>query len=95
MYVPDADAAVANAVASGAKITMPLADQFWGDRSASIVDPFGHNWMVATHIEDPSPEEIGRRVTEAVRQRRALLIGPRRAARYGRRVRRRAQAASA
>jgi len=62
VYVPDADAAVASAVAAGAKITMPLADQFWGDRSASIVDPFGHNWMVATHIEDPSPEEVGRRV---------------------------------
>ena len=62
VYVPDADAAVGRAVASGAKITMPLDNQFWGDRSASLVDPFGHNWMVATHIEDPSPEEIGRRV---------------------------------
>ena len=62
VHVPDVDAVVASAVASGAKITMPLANQFWGDRSASLVDPFGHNWMVATHIEDPSPEEIGQRV---------------------------------
>ena len=62
VHVPDVDTVVANAAASGAKITMPLADQFWGDRSASIIDPFGHNWMIATHIEDPSPEEIGRRV---------------------------------
>ena len=62
VHVPDVDKVVASAVASGAKITMPLADQFWGDRSASLVDPFGHNWMVATHIEDPSPEEIGKRV---------------------------------
>jgi len=62
VYVPDSDAVVASAVAAGAKITMPLDNQFWGDRTASLVDPFGHNWMVATHIEDPSNEEIGRRV---------------------------------
>ena len=62
VYVPDSDAVVASAVAAGAKITMPLDNQFWGDRTASLVDPFGHNWMVATHIEDPSTEEIGRRV---------------------------------
>jgi uncharacterized glyoxalase superfamily protein PhnB len=61
VYVEDADAAVQRALDAGSQIIMPLADQFWGDRSAGIVDPFGHHWMVATHIEDPSPEEIQRR----------------------------------
>lgn len=62
VYVPDVDATVQRAVAAGAKLTMPVQDQFWGDRSGSIVDPFGHRWMVATHIEDPTPQEIERRV---------------------------------
>jgi len=62
VYVPDADATVQRAVAAGAKLTMPVQDQFWGDRSGSLTDPFGHRWMVATHIEDPSPEEVKRRL---------------------------------
>ena len=62
VHVPDADAAVARALAAGARLTMPVADQFWGARCGNIVDPFGHQWFVATHIEDPSPEEIQRRV---------------------------------
>jgi len=49
---------VANAVKAGATLTMPVADQFYGDRCGNLTDPFGHKWMVATHVEDVSPEEI-------------------------------------
>jgi uncharacterized glyoxalase superfamily protein PhnB len=58
LYVHDVDAAVAQAVAAGAKITMPLADMFWGDRYAKLEDPFGHQWSVATHQRDLSPAQI-------------------------------------
>jgi PhnB protein len=58
LYVEDADAAVARAVDAGAKITMPLADTFWGDRFGQIADPFGHNWSLATHLRDVSLEEM-------------------------------------
>ncbi len=68
IYVPDADAVVARAVAEGAEVTMPVADQFWGDRSGAIIDPFGHRWMISTHREDPAPEEIERRFQALVAQ---------------------------
>ncbi len=58
LYVEDVDAVFAKAVSAGARVTMPLADAFWGDRTCSIVDPFGHRWMLATHIKDLSDEEI-------------------------------------
>ena len=58
LYVENVDAAVEEAVAAGAKITMPLADMFWGDRYAQLEDPFGHRWSVATHKRDLSPAEI-------------------------------------
>ena len=57
-FVEDVDAAVARAVAAGARITMPIADMFWGDRYAQLEDPFGHRWSVATHQRDLTPEEI-------------------------------------
>jgi uncharacterized glyoxalase superfamily protein PhnB len=57
LYVEDADAAFERAVKAGAKVTMPLADQFWGDRFGKLVDPFGHHWSVATHVRDVSMEE--------------------------------------
>jgi PhnB protein len=57
LYVADVDAFVARAVAAGAKITMPVADQFWGDRYGKLEDPFGHHWSVGTHIRDVSMEE--------------------------------------
>ncbi len=57
LYVPDVDAQVAQAVAAGAKVTMPVADMFWGDRYGQLEDPFGHKWSVATHIKDTTPEE--------------------------------------
>jgi PhnB protein len=61
VYVPDVDKTVDRAVAAGAKVTRPVADQFYGDRTGGLEDPFGHQWYVATHIEDVSPEEMKKR----------------------------------
>jgi PhnB protein len=61
LYVSDVDAAFKRAVDAGAKATMPPADMFWGDRFAKVSDPFGHEWGMATHKEDLSPEEIRKR----------------------------------
>ncbi|WP_029363145.1 VOC family protein [Herbaspirillum lusitanum] len=58
LYVEDADAVFAQAQSAGAKVTMPLADMFWGDRYGQLEDPFGHRWSVATHQRDLSPAEI-------------------------------------
>jgi PhnB protein len=58
LYVEDVDAVVARAVAAGAKVTMPVADMFWGDRYGRLEDPFGHHWSVATHIRDVTPAEM-------------------------------------
>jgi PhnB protein len=61
LYVEDVDTVVGRAVAAGAKVLRPVQDQFYGDRSGTIADPYGHVWHVATHKEDLSQEEIGRR----------------------------------
>jgi len=66
VYIPDCDKVVAKAVAEGAKILKPVEDQFYGDRSGFIQDPFGHFWSVATHKEDLSPKEIEERVKKAM-----------------------------
>jgi PhnB protein len=58
LYVNDVDATIPRAVAAGAKLLKPIQDQFYGDRSGTIHDPFGHVWTVATHIKDVSPEEM-------------------------------------
>jgi PhnB protein len=68
VYVDDADAVVDRAVAAGATIVQPIENRFYGDRSAQIVDPWGHQWNVATHIEDVSPEEMQRRAAEMMSQ---------------------------
>jgi len=60
LYVPDVDRTVAQAVAAGGKVTMPVADQFWGDRYGVLSDPFGHLWAVATHKEDLTPDQIAK-----------------------------------
>jgi len=60
LYVNDVDQFAERAVTAGAKITMPIADAFWGDRYGQMEDPFGHRWSVATHIRDMTPEEIQR-----------------------------------
>jgi PhnB protein len=61
LYVEDVDAVVASAVAAGARIDRPVADQFYGDRSGKLTDPFGHSWYVSTHTEDVSADEMRRR----------------------------------
>jgi len=61
LYVEDVDAIVARAVGAGATLTRPVADQFYGDRSGGLTDPFGHLWFVATHKEDVSAAELDRR----------------------------------
>jgi PhnB protein len=58
LYVPDADAFYARAVAAGAKAVMPPADMFWGDRYGVLEDPWGHSWSIATHQHDLTPAEI-------------------------------------
>lgn len=61
VYVKDVDALAAQAVSAGATLAKPVEDQFYGDRIAQLTDPFGHVWYFATHTEDVSPEEMGRR----------------------------------
>jgi len=61
IYVDDCDAVFNRAIAEGAKETRPLRDEFYGDRTGNLVDPFGHCWSIATHKEDLSPEEIQQR----------------------------------
>ena len=61
LYVPDADAVFDRAVTGGARVDMPLQDQFWGDRYGKITDPFGQQWGIATHKEDVAPAEMKRR----------------------------------
>ena len=58
IYVPDVDAAFARAIAAGATVKRPVADQFYGDRTGTLADPFGHVWSLATHVEDVAPEEM-------------------------------------
>jgi PhnB protein len=62
LYVSDVDALFAQAIKAGANVVMPVQDQFYGDRSGTLVDPFGHKWTLATHKEDVSMEEMNRRM---------------------------------
>jgi PhnB protein len=64
IYVEDVDAVMELAVKLGAKLERPAADQFYGDRDGHIVDPFGHHWTVATHVEDVPPDEMTRRMAD-------------------------------
>ena len=66
LYVEDVDRTVERAVSSGAKVLVPLQDQFWGDRTAGIMDPSGHVWTVASRIEDTTAEERTRRWSEVL-----------------------------
>lgn len=62
LYVPNVDEVFQRATAAGAKEIRPLQNQFYGDRSGTVEDPFGHKWTIATHVEDVSHEEIERRL---------------------------------
>jgi len=65
LYIPDVDSVVERAVSAGAKLLKPVEDQFYGDRSGFIQDPFGHLWGVATHVEDVAPQELEERARKA------------------------------
>jgi PhnB protein len=69
LYLNDVDATFKQAISAGAKSQQPLADMFWGDRYGRLTDPFGHSWSLATHIEDVAPEEMQKRVQEAMKTR--------------------------
>ena len=69
LYVENVDALAAQATAEGAKVIRPLQNQFYGDRSATLEDPFGLCWTIATHVEDVPPEEMQRRAAEARKQK--------------------------
>jgi PhnB protein len=64
VYVEDVDAAFQRAIAAGATEERAVENQFWGDRMGSLVDPFGHSWSLATHVEEVSPEEMERRMAQ-------------------------------
>ena len=66
IYTENVDQAFDRAVSAGAKVRMPLMDQFWGDRYGILTDPFGHSWSLATHIKDMSPEEMQQAQEEAM-----------------------------
>ena len=64
LYLADVDSAFAKAIAAGATELRPVQDQFYGDRSGTLIDPFGHEWTIATHVEDVSEDEMNRRMGE-------------------------------
>jgi PhnB protein len=68
LYVEDVDRLIDRAIAAGAKLLRPVQDQFYGDRSGEVEDPFGHRWMFSTHKEDVSPAEMKKRYDEFMRQ---------------------------
>jgi len=65
LYLENVDQVIQKAVESGAKLLRPIKNQFYGDRSGSVLDPFGHMWSIATHVEDVSPEEMRKRMMTA------------------------------
>ena len=67
LYLDDVDAVFDRAVKAGAKALRPVANQFYGDRSGTLEDPFGHVWTIATHVEDVAPEELKRRADAALK----------------------------
>ena len=71
LYVLDSDASFQRAVAAGATVERPIADQFYGDRSGTIIDPYGHKWTISTHKREVSPEEIDRGMKACAEQAKA------------------------
>jgi PhnB protein len=68
VYVEDSDALFDRAVKAGVEVVQPMTDQFYGDRSGTIIDPFGHRWTLSTHVEDVAPEAMDRRFKEFMSQ---------------------------
>lgn len=71
LYVEDVDSMTSQAIAAGATVEKPVADQFYGDRTGTVKDPFGHLWSIATHKEDVSPEEMQRRIAAFAKRQSA------------------------
>lgn len=71
IYMPNADKIVERAVKAGARVVQPLEDKFYGDRTGSVQDPFGHVWHIATHVEDVPPRELKRRAEKMMKDRGA------------------------
>ena len=69
MYVTSVDKTFAKAVKAGAKVIMPIADMFWGDRWGRVEDPYGNRWSIATHIEDVTPKMMKKRMAEAAKKK--------------------------
>lgn len=69
IYVEDVDSVFQRAIAAGGTVEQPVQDQFYGDRSGTLADPFGHRWTIATHVEDVSNEEAQRRMESQARER--------------------------
>lgn len=65
LYVEDVDSVFNQAIAAGAKVQRPVQDQFYGDRTGGVTDPFGHAWYISTHTEDVAPEEMQKRAAAA------------------------------
>jgi PhnB protein len=70
LYLEEVDSVFERATKAGAKVLRPVANQFYGDRSGTLEDPFGHIWTIATHVEDVPPEELRRRAEAAMRSMR-------------------------
>jgi PhnB protein len=66
LFVPDVDSTFKSAVSAGAKVNMPVGDQFWGDRYGQVIDPDGHLWELGTHTEDLTSDEMQQRATAAM-----------------------------
>ena len=76
VYVEDVDGVFARAINAGAKVVQPAEDQFWGDRMGTVVDPFGHKWMLGTHIEDVPPDEMEKRGKQWLADMQKNTSGP-------------------
>jgi PhnB protein len=74
IYTDDADSAFRKAIDAGGTQTMPVADQFWGDRMGSLTDPFGHKWSIATHVEDVPPEQFQERMAASQKQQQPETV---------------------
>ena len=68
LYVTDVDTVFVSAIAAGGKEVRPVEDQFYGDRTGGLEDPFGHSWYISTHVEDVTPDELERRAAEMASQ---------------------------
>jgi len=71
IYTDDVDSAFRQAIDAGAETSMPVENQFWGDRMGTVLDPFGHKWSIATHVEDVPPEQFEERMKASSRQKQA------------------------